>query len=254
MAHLSFRSLFLLLVPYYLYLENPIYVNALNIELEAGKVFDYFVENTRNLRFFDELQNIKSAKNGNKTDFATMNINNPSFSSGFPNEKIHSYQRNENEFNIINLLKNMNDRDLLYKTSTQIEGLKLNSMKNKSTKEENLEEFGRELLDEGRKVKTKKLLMKMLLGLKVLTVGVILPLVLGIALFASWKGITVSLMALLLAGIVSIKNVLSSKPETPQHVIVAPVPSHHQHWWRKTEGPDLLSWENPHELAYSGHR
>lgn len=66
----------------------------------------------------------------------------------------------------------------------------------------------------GRKVKQKikgKVMMYLLLGMKFLGIGIIMPTLIALALYASWKGITISLLAFLLASIVGIKNLVNGK-------------------------------------------
>uniref|UniRef100_T1I8V7 Uncharacterized protein n=1 Tax=Rhodnius prolixus TaxID=13249 RepID=T1I8V7_RHOPR len=98
--------------------------------------------------------------------------------------------------------------------------------------------------NEGRKVKQKikgKVMMYLLLGMKFLGIGIIMPTLIALALYASWKGITISLLAFLLASIVGIKNLVNGKANqdkgSTKHVIVAKLPSqsHHEHWWRKLD-------------------
>ncbi|KAG8328175.1 hypothetical protein J6590_000832 [Homalodisca vitripennis] len=59
-------------------------------------------------------------------------------------------------------------------------------------------------------MKRKKLMMRMALWLKTLALGVVLPSAVLLALFTAWKGITISLMALMLAGIVGLKGLVAS--------------------------------------------
>ncbi|XP_039299837.1 uncharacterized protein LOC120355476 isoform X2 [Nilaparvata lugens] len=113
---------------------------------------------------------------------------------------------------------------------------------------------------QGRKMKGKKyqyMMMRMLMGLKIFIIGLVLPAVIGMALLASWKGMTISLMALLMASIIGMKNLISAatKHEGSHHILVTSIPSQqHQHWWRKSENPEITSWDNPHDLVYRGHR
>nr|CAD7266870.1 unnamed protein product [Timema shepardi] len=66
----------------------------------------------------------------------------------------------------------------------------------------------------GRKVKLKKMLLKSLLALKMLALGVILPATVALATLQSWKAVTISLLALGLAAIVGLKNLLSMVTDT----------------------------------------
>lgn len=62
----------------------------------------------------------------------------------------------------------------------------------------------------GRTFKKKKMMMRMAIWMKTLFLGVALPAAVGLALFAAWKGITISLLALMLAGIVGLKGLVAS--------------------------------------------
>ncbi|RZF48336.1 hypothetical protein LSTR_LSTR010299 [Laodelphax striatellus] len=116
---------------------------------------------------------------------------------------------------------------------------------------------------EGRKMKGKKyhyLMIRMLMGLKIFIIGLVLPAVIGMAFFASWKGLTISLLALLTASIFGMKNFIetATKHEGSHHILITSIPSvasqQHQHWWRKSENPEITSWDNSHDLVYRGHR
>lgn len=66
-----------------------------------------------------------------------------------------------------------------------------------------------------RKKKYKKqeimMLTKMLMGLKIALLGVVLPLAVLAAKVLSWKAVTLSLLAFMLAKIVFVKNLLMGK-------------------------------------------
>lgn len=66
------------------------------------------------------------------------------------------------------------------------------------------------MMSAGRHFKRHKMMARMALWLKTLLLGVVLPGAVAVALFAAWKGITLSLMALLLAGIIGIKGLVAS--------------------------------------------
>ncbi|KAL1137692.1 hypothetical protein AAG570_009388 [Ranatra chinensis] len=92
----------------------------------------------------------------------------------------------------------------------------------------------------GRKVKTKKFLMYLVLGMKVLNFGLILPIIIGLTILAAWKGITISLLAFMLASIVGIKS-LFSKPtgESSDHhhpttIVVTKFPYHLSSDWSRS--------------------
>ncbi|KAK9501560.1 hypothetical protein O3M35_012263 [Rhynocoris fuscipes] len=112
------------------------------------------------------------------------------------------------------------------------------------------EDFQLDETVEGRKVKQKmkgKIITYIILAVKLLGATIMLPTLLALALFASWKGITISLLAFMVATIVGIKNLAASKTSsnkgTTQHVIVAKLPSqsHHEHFWNRI-GED---WQYP---------
>lgn len=57
--------------------------------------------------------------------------------------------------------------------------------------------------------KKKRTILSFLVGLKVLAASILLPAVLALALYASWKGVTISLIAFMLAATVGVKALLS---------------------------------------------
>jgi hypothetical protein len=57
-------------------------------------------------------------------------------------------------------------------------------------------------------MKLKKTFMKMLLWLKMVTLGLALPAVVALSMMQSWKAVTISLLALGLAAILGIKNIV----------------------------------------------
>ncbi|XP_054275182.1 uncharacterized protein LOC128994562 [Macrosteles quadrilineatus] len=101
--------------------------------------------------------------------------------------------------------------------------------------------------EEGRHFKRHKMMARMALWMKTLLLGVVLPGAVAVALFAAWKGITLSLMALLLAGIIGIKGLVASASKgaaAPQHVVVSGLPSHHHHQWRREQPPEAGGWSD----------
>lgn len=52
--------------------------------------------------------------------------------------------------------------------------------------------------------------LQILMWMKALGMSVMLPLAVGVALFASWKSITISLLALMLAGVLGLKSLVSA--------------------------------------------
>ncbi|XP_039299831.1 uncharacterized protein LOC120355476 isoform X1 [Nilaparvata lugens] len=153
------------------------------------------------------------------------------------------------------LMRKLNDSD--FETTKQDQGASTISSGNLSPRTVHLDHG---IVFEGRKMKGKKyqyMMMRMLMGLKIFIIGLVLPAVIGMALLASWKGMTISLMALLMASIIGMKNLISAatKHEGSHHILVTSIPSQqHQHWWRKSENPEITSWDNPHDLVYRGHR
>nr|CAD7412821.1 unnamed protein product [Timema cristinae] len=126
-------------------------------------------------------------------------------------------------------------------------------------------------VEEGRKVKLKKMLLKSLLALKMVALGVILPATVALATLQSWKAVTISLLALGLAAIVGLKNLLSSssaQSSTNKHHHVhsggwQKPPSHEVHWERRSGIPPEYStlvssegdtWGDNHQIVYSGYR
>jgi hypothetical protein len=60
----------------------------------------------------------------------------------------------------------------------------------------------------GRKMKLKKTFIKMILWLKMVTMGLVLPAVVALSTVQSWKAVTISLLALGLAAVLGIKNIV----------------------------------------------
>lgn len=75
----------------------------------------------------------------------------------------------------------------------------------------------------GRTFKKKKMMMRMAIWMKTLFLGVALPAAVGLALFAAWKGITISLLALMLAGIVGLKGLVASGKRSSYRDILQPL-------------------------------
>uniref|UniRef100_A0A1B6LDJ2 Uncharacterized protein n=2 Tax=Graphocephala atropunctata TaxID=36148 RepID=A0A1B6LDJ2_9HEMI len=102
-------------------------------------------------------------------------------------------------------------------------------------------------------------MMRMALWMQTLALGVVLPSAVVLALFAAWKGITISLMALMLAGIVGLKGLVASASKSysvPHHVTLSGLPSHHQHYWKRLDvGGDNSDWDSTHshQFAYRAH-
>jgi hypothetical protein len=57
-------------------------------------------------------------------------------------------------------------------------------------------------------MKLKKTVIKMVLWLKIITLGLVLPAVVALSMVQSWKAVTISLLALGLAVILGIKNIV----------------------------------------------
>jgi hypothetical protein len=57
-------------------------------------------------------------------------------------------------------------------------------------------------------MKLKKTFIKMVLWLKMVTMGLVLPAVVALSMVQSWKAVTISLLALGLAAILGIKNIV----------------------------------------------
>lgn len=52
------------------------------------------------------------------------------------------------------------------------------------------------------------MIIKMVLWLKIITLGLVLPAVVALSMVQSWKAITISLLALGLAAVLGIKNIV----------------------------------------------
>jgi hypothetical protein len=57
-------------------------------------------------------------------------------------------------------------------------------------------------------MKLKKTFIRMVLWLKMVTLGLVLPAVVALSMVQSWKAVTISLLALGLAAILGIKNIV----------------------------------------------
>jgi hypothetical protein len=57
-------------------------------------------------------------------------------------------------------------------------------------------------------MKLKNTAIKMVLWLKIITLGLVLPAVVALSMVQSWKAVTISLLALGLAVILGIKNIV----------------------------------------------
>lgn len=118
-------------------------MKAFNADLEAGQLLEYFVETTRNLGLLDNLQNFKEQE-VNETNYFQKNTNN--IGTTFPTEKFR-FKNNENKFDIMDVLKTMRDQKDTNKSPIEFNnGFKISS---KEVADENFEELGRQLMDEG---------------------------------------------------------------------------------------------------------
>jgi hypothetical protein len=59
-------------------------------------------------------------------------------------------------------------------------------------------------------MKLKRTFFKMVLWLKTVTLGLVLPAVVALSMVQSWKAVTISLLALGLAAVLGIKNIVKS--------------------------------------------
>jgi hypothetical protein len=57
-------------------------------------------------------------------------------------------------------------------------------------------------------MKMRRTFFKMVLWLKTITLGLVLPAVVALSLVQSWKAVTISLLALGLAAVLGIKNIV----------------------------------------------
>jgi hypothetical protein len=57
-------------------------------------------------------------------------------------------------------------------------------------------------------MKLKKTFIRMLLWLKTVALGLVLPAVVALSMVQSWKAVTISLLALGLAAVLGIKNIV----------------------------------------------
>ncbi|PSN49217.1 hypothetical protein C0J52_16935 [Blattella germanica] len=126
------------------------------------------------------------------------------------------------------------------------------------------QDYGSDVGEErAKKTKLKRTLIKMALALKMVAVGFILPGVVALSMLHSWKAVTISLMALGLALIIGIKNLVkasSSSSTQPQPVTqILPVtwpPTSHQHYWRNVRQipePYIVDHHDYHEHGPSSH-
>ncbi|KAF6209743.1 hypothetical protein GE061_015492 [Apolygus lucorum] len=115
----------------------------------------------------------------------------------------------------------------------------------------------RNLLEEGRgKKKYKKDIMQMITAMTVVIISFLVPKVIAVALYASWKGITISLIALAIASMAALKNAHSGQSEKsgPHIVIEKKADDHHrhEHWWRKIRQAEPTYIEDDHNGPYHG--
>lgn len=66
----------------------------------------------------------------------------------------------------------------------------------------------------GRRRQVRRLLVRYLVLLKVFALGIILPGAVLLSLLQSWKAVTLSLMALLLAGVIGLRGLVSTAGNT----------------------------------------
>ncbi|KAK3932280.1 Glycerol-3-phosphate acyltransferase 3 [Frankliniella fusca] len=102
---------------------------------------------------------------------------------------------------------------------------------------------------EGRRRQVRRLLVRYLVLLKVFALGIILPGAVLLALLQSWKAVTLALMALLLAGVIGIRGLVTSaaKGQTAE-VIHTTGPG--GHYWRRVSAEQA---QDPDRLAYSAY-
>jgi hypothetical protein len=62
-------------------------------------------------------------------------------------------------------------------------------------------------------MKLKKTFIKMVMWLKIITLGLVLPAVVALSMVQSWKAVTIGLLALGLAFILGINNIVRGKHE-----------------------------------------
>jgi hypothetical protein len=62
-------------------------------------------------------------------------------------------------------------------------------------------------------MKLKKMIINMVLWLKIITLGLVLPAVVALTTVQSWKAVTISLLALGLAAVLGIKNIVKGNQE-----------------------------------------
>ncbi|XP_014241349.1 uncharacterized protein LOC106662059 [Cimex lectularius] len=102
-------------------------------------------------------------------------------------------------------------------------------------------------ISEARGKQKKGQMMRVLMIVKMIAASFIIPSLVAMALFASWKGITISLLAFTIALVAGIKNLTANKKteKSIQHVIVSKAPSLHEHWWRKLGSNGFHHDEHP---------
>ncbi|XP_026282410.1 uncharacterized protein LOC113209211 isoform X1 [Frankliniella occidentalis] len=103
---------------------------------------------------------------------------------------------------------------------------------------------------EGRRRQVRRLLVRYLVLLKVFALGIILPGAVLLSLLQSWKAVTLSLMALLLAGVIGIRGLVTSaaKGQTAE-VIHTTGPG--GHYWRRVSAQE--QGQEPDRLAYGAY-
>ncbi|BES96749.1 Hypothetical protein NTJ_09562 [Nesidiocoris tenuis] len=106
----------------------------------------------------------------------------------------------------------------------------------------------------------KKNMLKMLMTIKMMLVSFLVPKVIGLALFASWKGITISLIAFTVAIIAALKHAQTSQSndnKSVQHIFVKKDPGndhhHHEHWWRRIREAKPAHHFSDHSDHHSDH-
>lgn len=96
-------------------------------------------------------------------------------------------------------------------------------------------------LARGKKHKTKKMLLPLLLLFK-LKAAALLPLVLGFLALIAFKALIIGKLALLLSGIIGLKKLFDSKHSSQSYEVVShPHQSYeeHGHYGRSSDGQDI---------------
>ncbi|XP_033607428.1 uncharacterized protein LOC117282328 [Cryptotermes secundus] len=110
--------------------------------------------------------------------------------------------------------------------------------------------------EEGRKMKLKRTFIKMILWLKMVTLGLVLPAVVALSMVQSWKAVTISLLALGLAAILGIKNIVKaisggdSHYAQPPQIVHSTWPTHHHNFDRTFK----MEPESPIIVAHADHQ